>query len=174
MKILIVGAGIAGLTLASFLKQSQIEYEIVEKKTNWDTEGFSLGLWNNGRHILAKLGLAEKFDKAGERIRYYRICDGKGNLLRIFNLSEFYTEYGLAYTHISRGLLHEWFLELVGKENIQLGYSIKSIHQNETCVDVEFESGDIKKYDLVVGGDGIHSQVRHLLFKDECESFDNW
>lgn len=174
MKILIVGAGIGGLTLAAFLKYSDIEYEIIDKKTNWDNEGFSIGLWNNGRHILAKLGLADKFDKEGSRIRYYKICDGKGNLLRQVNLSEFYTDYGLAYTHISRVSIHNWLLELVSMEKIQMGVEINSIKENVEGVEVQFNNGEVKEYDFVIGADGIHSKVRNLVFDNESEKFDNW
>ena len=68
MKILIVGAGIGGLTLAAFLRDSNIEYDIVEKAPDWSHQGYSLSLWNNGRNILRKLDLAEKFDSCGTRI----------------------------------------------------------------------------------------------------------
>jgi len=174
MKILIVGAGIGGLTLGAFLKDSSIDFDIVEKSNNWNVQGFSLGLWNNGRHILSKLGLADKFDKEGSRIHNYRICDGKGNLLLNYNLHEFYALYGVAYTHIHRSSLHNWLLDLVGKEKVQLDAHIKSIQQKERNIQVEFQTGEIKVYDLVVGADGIHSEVRSLIFKKEYEVFDNW
>ncbi|MEK7106464.1 MAG: NAD(P)-binding protein, partial [Patescibacteria group bacterium] len=47
MKILIVGAGIGGLSLAAFLKDSNIDYDIIEKCPNWDHQGYSLSIWNN-------------------------------------------------------------------------------------------------------------------------------
>ena len=59
MKILIVGAGIGGLALAAFLNDSNVEYEIVEKSSDWNHQGYSIGLWNNARHILSKLNLDE-------------------------------------------------------------------------------------------------------------------
>lgn len=174
MRVLIVGAGIGGLTLAGFLKDSSVEFEIVDKVSSWDTQGFSIGLWNNGRHILAKLGLADKFDKEGSHIKHYRVCDSSGKLLRKYDLSEFYTQYGLAYTHISRTSLHNWLLGLVEKEKIALETQIKSIEQVTDGVKVEFNSGKIKNYDFVIGADGIHSKVRSLVFGDRFESFDNW
>ena len=174
MKVLIVGAGIGGLTLAGFLKDSAIDVEIIEKKSVWNTQGFSLGLWNNGRNILAKLGLAERFDKEGSRIRYYCIHDGKGRLLRRYNLSEFYAQYGLAYTHIDRTALHGWLLDLVGREKVRLGITISAIHPKDNQVEVSFSTGEIKSFDVVVGADGIHSMVRDLAFGTTYESFDDW
>ncbi len=174
MKILIVGAGIGGLTLASFLKDSSIDFEVIDKVSSWSKQGYSLGIWNNGRRILEKLGLADEFDKAGSRIRHYRICDGKGKLLRNYDLTEFYSQYALAYTHVDRDLLHRWLIERVGEDEIHLGVKIKSVKENPDGIIVETEEGQAKKYDLVVGADGIHSQVRSLVFGDNYEKFDNW
>lgn len=174
MKILIAGAGIGGLTLGAFLKDSNIEYEIVDKVIDWDHQGYSLALWNNGRHILQKLGLAEKFDDAGSRIQTYEIYDGKGTLLRKYNLSDFYGTYGIALTLVNRSDIHQWLLRKVRKETIALGTSLKSIKQTEKNVEVTFTSNKIKHYDLVVGADGIHSLVRHLVFHDSIKSASTW
>ncbi len=174
MKVLIVGAGIGGLTLAGFLKDSQIDFEMVERKADWNAQGFSLGLWNNGRNILKKLGLEEKFDKVGSRIQTYRICDGKGVILRTYNLSEFYSQYGLAYTHVDRALLHDWLFELIPKERVRLGVAVEAITETRSGVSVAFTMGEVKTYDLVVGSDGIHSQVRELVFGKNFEIFDDW
>jgi FAD-dependent urate hydroxylase len=174
MKILIVGAGIGGLTLASFLKDSAIDFDIVERSKNLDLQGFSIGLWNNGRHILSKLGLAEKFDKEGSKIHHYKICDGKGKILKDFDLHDFYSSYGIGYTHISRASIHSWLLDIVGREKIQLDSHILAIKDTGKEVEVEFQTGEKKIYDLVAGGDGIHSQVRKLVFGGEYEVFDNW
>ncbi len=173
MKILIVGAGIGGLTLAAFLKDSTVDFEIIEKAAEWKSQGYSLGIWNNGRHILNKLGIADRFDKEGSRIRHYVVCDGKGKVMRKYDLTEFYRRYAIAYTHIDRDSLHKWLIERVGG-NIRLGVQIKSVSQGADDVTVEMSDGQIRKYDLVVGADGIHSHVRSLIFGNDIEHFDGW
>ncbi len=174
MRILIVGAGIAGLTLAAFLKDSNIDFQIIDKQHNWDSQGFSIGLWNNGRNILAKLGLADKFDKQGNHINFYRVCDGKGKLIRSYNLKNFYSEYGTAYTHIDRTSLHRWLRDLINPSKVRLGMTIDSILENDTGVEVVFSDGEKAAFDFVIGADGIHSKIRNLYFTENCERFDNW
>jgi len=77
MKILIVGGGIAGLTLASFLRDTEIEYDIVERMPDWSKHGYIIGVWDSGRDILRKLGLAEAFDKAGAKADHVSIRNGR-------------------------------------------------------------------------------------------------
>ena len=60
MKILIVGAGLGGLTLAAFLKKLDIDFDIIEKCKDWKEKGYSLGMWNNGRNILKKTWFGRK------------------------------------------------------------------------------------------------------------------
>lgn len=174
MKVLIVGGGIGGLTLAAFLEHSNIDYEIVEKCPNWEHQGFILGLWDNGRDILKKLGLAERLDTTGTRIQAYSVRDGKGRIVRNYNLRRFWKEYGSGLTCIDRADLHDWLLQKVDQSKIRMNTSLKSIKETESGVDVAFSDDSSGRYDAIIGADGIHSQVRTILFPDAKERYDNW
>jgi 2-polyprenyl-6-methoxyphenol hydroxylase-like FAD-dependent oxidoreductase len=174
MKILIVGAGIGGLTLAAFLKESGIDYQIIEKSKDWNHQGYSLSIWNNGRNILKKLSLADVFDESGSRIKNYFLYDGAGRLLRKYNLSSFYSTYGMALTLISRLDLHNWLMSKIDPSKILMGTSIISIDQTEAAATVQFSNNETHHFDLVVGADGIHSQVRKLIFDDNIISSKIW
>lgn len=174
MKILIVGAGIGGLTLAAFLENSDIEYEIVEKVADWKHQGYSLGLWNNGRHILNKLGLSDSLDRQGARIQNYFIRNGKGKLLRTYNLQHFYSTYGMGLTMISRAGVHDGLLSKVDPAKIQMNMSVEKIEQLDSKTSVTFTDGHVKEYDLVVGADGIHSKVRNIAFEKDVVTINKW
>jgi 2-polyprenyl-6-methoxyphenol hydroxylase-like FAD-dependent oxidoreductase len=174
MKILIIGAGIGGLSLAAFLNDSDIEYEIIEKSPNWNHQGYSLAIWNNGRHILAKLGLSDLFDKSGKRIQNYNIYDGKGNLLRSYNLKKFYSDYGLAMTLVGRKDIHDWLYSKIDITKVRMNEGVEFISQDSSSVTVTFNTGESRKYDLVIGADGIHSKTRSLIFKDYILSSTKW
>lgn len=174
MKILIVGAGIGGLSAAAFLNDSKIDYEIVEKAPSWEHQGYALGLWNNGRNIFKKLGLAEEFDKKGKRIHAYHIYTGKGKLLRKYNFRDFYANYGLALTLIERSQIHDWLISKVSNEKIKMGVDVQLIKQDGKGVEVGFSNGHTGIYDLVIGADGIHSRIRGLIFGEHIESKSEW
>ncbi|HEY4522604.1 MAG TPA: FAD-dependent monooxygenase [Candidatus Paceibacterota bacterium] len=174
MRILIVGAGIGGLSLAAFLKDTNVEYDIVEKCPDWSHQGFLIAMWDSGRDILKKLGLAEEFDKRGTRIQKYSLRDGTGKLLREYDFSEFYAEYGSAMTAILRSDLHAWLLSRVDTSRIKMDTSITELQEETDSIRVVFTNGEVQRYDVVVGADGVHSKVRSLTFSGQIESYENW
>jgi 2-polyprenyl-6-methoxyphenol hydroxylase-like FAD-dependent oxidoreductase len=173
LKILIVGAGLGGLALAGFLDDCDVEYSIIEKCPEWCHEGFALGLWNNGRHILRKLGLAHWVDENEIAFQSVVICDGKGNRLRSYNLAHFYAEFGMAYSHIRRADLHQWLLGRVA-HSVRMGTSLISLHEHEDAVSVQLSDGTEERFDLVVGADGVHSTVRGCCFQKDLEWYTDW
>ena len=174
MKILISGAGIGGLALAAFLRESDIECEIVEKCESWEHQGYLIGMWNNGRRILGKLRLAEKLDAEADRVRFYSIRDGKGRILRNYNLHEFYSNFGVALMLLPRAKLHEWLLSLVDTSQIRMGVTIERIEERSDSVTVTFSDGSAGVYTGVIGADGINSRVRELVFDKHIESYTGW
>lgn len=173
LKILIVGAGLGGLALAGFLDNCEIEYSIIEKCPEWRHEGFALGLWNNGRHILRKLGLAHWVDENEIAFQSVVVCDGKGNKLRSYNLAHFYAEFGMAYSHIRRADLHQWLLGRAAR-SVRMGISLTSLHEHEDAVRVQLSDGTEERFDLVVGADGVHSTVRSCCFQKALEWYTDW
>ena len=76
MKVLIVGGGIAGLTLAAFLKDTEVSCTIIEKAPDWSHAGFLVSLWDSARDILKKIGLSDQFDAAGSPAHMYSVRTG--------------------------------------------------------------------------------------------------
>lgn len=174
MKILIVGGGIAGLSLAAFLRESEIEYDIVEKLPDSSQQGYLIGVWDSGRDILRKLQLADVFDATGAKADHVSIRNGKGDVLRDIDLSPFYSAYGLSARLLPRADIHAWLLEKADPSRVRSGISIEKIVQTDDGVRVTFTNGEDRDYDVVVGADGVHSKVRALVFGEFLERFENW
>lgn len=175
MKVLIVGAGVAGLALGSFLRDSDIEYDIVEKMPDWKAQGFLVAIWDSGRDILKKLGLADAFDTAGGKVDHYSIRNGEGAELRNIDLSHFYAAYGSAARVIARADVHAWLVERAGGQGrIRMGVSVRALSDEVDGVHVTFTTGEYKTYDVVVGADGVHSGVRALSFGHLIETYEDW
>lgn len=173
MKILIVGGGIGGLTLGAFLQDTAVDFEIVEKAKE-PQGGFMLVMWDNARDILKKLGLADEFDAHGTPIHHYVIKDGKGRLLRDYNLKDFNVAYGGGMMLIVRKELCEWLTSKIDPKKITRGVTVLQVEEKTEGVEVTFSTGETKHYDAVVGADGVHSHIREDLFKKHVESYENW
>jgi len=174
MKVLIVGGGITGLALAAFLERCGVEYEVAERQNDWARQGFLISIWDPGRDILKKLGLADQFDALGSRIRTYQVKNGSGKVLRTFNFSKLYADFGGVVTVLRRSDLHELLLHVVPTEKILMNMPVTKVSQNADAAHVEFADGTSANYDVVVAADGVHSAIRASLFGDHLERYEDW
>lgn len=166
MRVLIVGGGIAGLTLAALLKQRGLRPTVIERAKDYNRAGYVLGLWPLGSRVLHGLGLTDQFLAVSQPMMTYNVCNGHGELLHSYSFEDFDRRYGT-----SRGLMRSELLDIllhgVGDLPIRMATSIESLRQDEQQVTVRTTDGKQDVFDLVVGCDGIHSQVRQLVFGEQ-------
>ena len=73
-RILNVGGGIAGLTLATALHQQGFTAELVERSLTWQTTGAGIMLHGNGVRILRTLGMSADVEQAGANLQNWSFC----------------------------------------------------------------------------------------------------
>ncbi|WP_423743547.1 FAD-dependent monooxygenase (plasmid) [Haladaptatus sp. SPP-AMP-3] len=163
MRILVVGGGIAGLTLAGLLEQRGFSPDVVEKSSNYGGLGYTLSLWPAGSNILKGLGKYDELLDNADQFEEYHVLDHDGTQLHGYDMGSLADEYGKTYL-IWRPNLVDVLQETISEENLQMGTTVSEIDQHADEVDVTFTDGTTGTYDLVVGADGIHSKVRDLVF----------
>ena len=170
MRILIVGAGIAGPTLAWWLHRYGFQPTIVERSPVLRSGGYIIDFWGAGYEIAGRMGLLSQLQKVGYHVREVRIVNDRGRRISGFNTDAFWRITGGNFLSLGRGDLAAAIFRLV-QDNIEtrFGDSVRNIVEHHNTVQVEFESGDKREFDLVVGADGLHSQVRNLVFGPEAE-----
>jgi 2-polyprenyl-6-methoxyphenol hydroxylase-like FAD-dependent oxidoreductase len=165
MKVLISGAGIAGPTLAFWLRKYGFAPTLVESAPALRTSGYVIDFWGLGYDIAEKMGLLPDIARIGYHMQELRIVDDCGRRLSGFGVQVFRQLTGGRYITLERSDLSKLIYDQISRScEIIFGDSITGLREAEGEVHVEFEHGAERRFDLVVGADGLHSRVRKLVF----------
>jgi 2-polyprenyl-6-methoxyphenol hydroxylase-like FAD-dependent oxidoreductase len=157
-RILIVGAGIGGLTLAIALKQKGIEAQIVERASELKEIGAGVILGANAMAVLGQLGLAEELERAGEITKKGLMTDENMQPLSTFDVG---TE-AIHAVSILRAELQRILLEPV-RNFVTTNCALQNLEQHQDCVTATFTNGERETFELVVGADGVNSRTRTFV-----------
>jgi len=164
MRILIVGAGIAGLAMHRALAQRGFPARIVERNNFAGVGGAALFLPGNGVRALGELGLRDALLDISHPIAYQRFYDEDGNLLNEIDTNSFWGDVGPCRS-MKRSALWDLLKEGVDDGVIQ-HRRILDISSDRYCSRVAFQDGGVEQYDLIIGADGVNSTVRESVFPD--------
>ena len=156
MRILVVGAGIAGLSLTASLRSAGIDVICVEKESTSTNAGFAIGVWENGVRVLRDLGISPK----GLAVERYLLLTERGERIRSYEFSRF--PKSPAMLHMLREDLHESLSDKAGA--VRFGSTVNLLHETPDGVSVTFTDGHVEMFDAVIGADGTRSRIRDLAF----------
>ncbi len=167
MRVAINGIGVAGPTLAYWLRRYGHEPVMFEKAPALRTGGHAIDFWGLGYAIAERMGLVPALRQRGYMMKRLRMVNGHGHdaasldltMMRELLEGRFVT---LARSDLSAGL----FAACDGVPS-HFGATITGMVQGRNEVVLTFEGGRRDRFDFVVGADGLHSQIRELAFGPE-------
>jgi len=167
--VLIVGAGIGGLTAALALLERGFDVDVYERSPELREVGAGLHVSPNGSRVLRELGLAERYLRDGVQptARYLCLWDS-GQTWEIPNHnSGAEARFGSPYLCLHRGDLHAMLVDGVRARKpdaIHIARTCTSFVDDGSGVTVTFEDGETVRGDILIGADGIHSVIQKQLF----------
>lgn len=167
-KALIVGAGIAGLATALRLRQIGWEPTLIEQAPARRTGGYVVAFFGRGYDAAEHMGIlpALRARHFGPVEMAYLKPDGRHRFtVPSRTVRALLGERGLT---LMRGDIEATLFEQVdGQVPIRFGTTLTAVEQHAHGVRVELDDGTTLEADLLVGADGLHSEVRHLVFGPE-------
>ena len=157
MKVVIIGGGIAGLTLGILLKKKDYEVVINERTVGMPSRGHAFLMHSDGLAILNELNCCSLVALKSKKVESFSLRRPDGNEIKHLKLH--------SWQCIKRVDLISYLYALFPEEDIREGREFsRFIYERGEVVGAAFLNGDIEYGDIFVGADGGNSKVRESLF----------
>jgi 2-polyprenyl-6-methoxyphenol hydroxylase-like FAD-dependent oxidoreductase len=157
---LISGAGIAGTTVAYWLARNGWQTTIVERARDLRSSGNPIDVRGPAVPIAERMGIMPDLRAVATHAKTMRVLDAAGRPVARLPMSSRAGEVEIMRGDLARVL---WSATRDDTE-LLLDDTITALRQDPSSVDVTFERATPRRFDLVIGADGLHSTVRRIAF----------
>lgn len=166
MKVIVIGAGIGGSTLALSLSKLGIAHTLIEQAPAFAEVGAGIQLSPNGVRILEQLGLGDALRSfcTEPDFHKYSVWNTGETILRTALMPRVREAYGHAYYHAYRSDLIDALTTALDPTAVHLDAEVVDVGQDERSAWAVTSDGRRFEGDVLIGADGIHSVVRAALF----------
>ncbi|MGH7583249.1 MAG: FAD-binding domain, partial [Gemmatimonadales bacterium] len=166
MRIAINGIGIAGPTLAWWLRHYGHEPVLYERAPALRTGGYLIDFWGLGYEIAERMGIIGTVRDRAYEVRRMDMVDANGRVEASVDLQPARDAMEGRYISIARSELGSALFTACDGIPAHFGVSITEMTDADDGATVTLSDGSHERYDLVVGADGLHSRIRKAAFGD--------
>ncbi|WP_275467044.1 FAD-dependent monooxygenase [Streptomyces noursei] len=159
-KVLISGASVAGPALAHFLRRDGYEVTVVERAPALRDSGYAVDFRGAAFDVLAELGVLDEVRGHDTRMGGTTLVDEAGAAVGELPAEAFAGDLEVPKRELTR-ILHR--LTAADVEYV-FDDTLTALSEDDTGVAATFERTAPRRFDLVIGADGVHSMVRRLAF----------
>jgi len=167
LRILISGAGIAGLTLGFLLQRTRHRVILLEEATRLRDEGYMMDFVGAGYDVCEKLGLLPQLERIHYQIKRMAFLDQSGREQVTVPYADVRKLFAGRHFNFMRGDLEPvLYAQLASTADVRFGVTLTKVDPGPPAR-AEFSNGQTEQFDLLVGADGVHSHTRALAFGPE-------
>jgi salicylate hydroxylase len=158
MRVGIAGTGMVGLTTGIALKNIGAEVVLLEQAPKVRAVGASIGIWENALQVFDELGVGQQVRSKAITLETW-FYDAAGNRFR----DPVYGREEHTFSLLPRPVLNDVLADAVGFKNIRFDSKVVGYEETGHSVRVDLANGTSDEFDLLIGADGVYSQVRNQL-----------
>lgn len=165
-RILIIGGGFSGMSAAIQLRKQGAEVDLVEIDPGWRSYGAGISLGGATLRAFRTLGVLDSFLQLGSATDGVRLCAPHGPQVAELPTPRIAGPDVPGGGAIMRPVLARILADATraAGTHVRLGCTFTHLQQDAEGVEVNFTDGQRRRYDLVVGADGLYSKVREAVF----------
>jgi 2-polyprenyl-6-methoxyphenol hydroxylase-like FAD-dependent oxidoreductase len=165
LRVVIVGAGIGGLTAAIALRRAGIDAVVLERAKSVDalSVGAGIHLWGNALQALQAIGMGEAVADAGTPVTAHRYLTRRGRSVGTLRVGKASQKMGAPTVGVTRTELHRTLVGALEPGVLRLNCACVGFEQDSRGVVARLADGREEHGDILVGADGINSVVRKQL-----------
>ena len=170
MKVIICGAGIAGLTLAERMSALGAEVVLVERAAGPQEYGYLVDFFGAGYDAAEAIGVLPAIEAVAHSVNEATLVDEQGRLRADLPYGQIGKMLDGRMCSVLRPDLQKALRDnLPSAVDLRYATSVSAVSHEEDRVVVTLDTGEELAADALVGADGIHSKVRSLVFGPESE-----
>lgn len=164
MKVVIIGAGMGGMSAAIALRQIGIDTEVFERVTENKPVGAAISVWSNGVKCLNYLGLQKETAELGGIVETMSYLDAHtGETMCRFSMQPLIDEVGQRPYPIARAELQSMLMQAYGMDDIHFGMKMVGVSGGADTATATFSDGTTVTADVIIGADGASSITREYV-----------
>lgn len=167
-RVLVAGAGVAGLATAYWLRRAGYAVTVAEQAPALRVSGYPIDVRGLAVPVAERMGVMVEIRAAGAETEWLRFVDDSGRPRSSANMGALRRATATGEAELARGALLR-ILRAAAGEQVEFLFDdgVAALSEDADGVTVGFTSGRRDRYDLLVGADGTHSTVRRLAFGPE-------
>lgn len=165
-RVLIIGGGFSGMSAAIELRKQGVDVDLVEIDPGWRSYGAGISLGGATLRAFGQLGVLDAFLQEGHASDGVELRLPHGATIATLPTPRLAGPAVPGGGAIMRPVLARILADATRASgaNVRLGCTFTAIEQDDDGVDVAFSDGQRARYDLIIGADGLYSQVREAVF----------